>query len=285
MGRPKKLKRFLQIHGATPGSYFWHQFWADQDTEDPSSLGSYVGNIFSDLEPLEQVYIWKLKDAFDIWLDILHSSPMPAEPTEFQKEFRSETVWHFMNINKKKVYDFLFRYIFEGKIEKENISDLLDKLLFDEGTPYPDFFEVSCYFYIIATRIFADEDFDVKENQFFRAMFEAINALNIFICKHEIHLQEENKERHKEASRKGGKNKWIKIRAEVVRLLTEEIRSDQSPGRFNDGIKLTIFLTKKIEKYIEKNKLNSPEDLFDTITNWSSESKSDISALYNLLIK
>ena len=285
MGRPKKLKHFLQIHGATPGSHYWHQFWADQDAEDLSPLGSYVGNIFRDLEPLEQVYIWKLKNAFDIWLDIPHSSPKLAEPTEFQKEFRSETVLYFMSINKKTVYDLLFRYIFERKIAKENISDLLDKLLFDEGTPYPDFFEVSCYFYIIATRIFADEDYDVKEIQFFRAMFEAINALNIFICKHEIHLQEENKEHHKEASRKGGKNKWIKIRKEVVRLLTEEIRSNQSSSRFHDGIELTSFLTKGVKKYIEKNGLNSPEDLSDTIIGWSSESKSDISALYNLLIK
>lgn len=285
MGRPKRLKRFLEIHGDTPGSHYWRKFWAIHYAELPSSLGPYVHNIFSYLEPLEQVYIGKLKVAFDIWLDILHSSPPPAQPTELQETFLPEIVLCLWNDDKGKVYDFLFSFIFEREMQKENISDLLDKLLVDEGTPYPDFFEVSCCFYIIATRIFAVDNCENKEEQFFRAMFEAINALNIFTCKHEMHLQEKNKERHKEASRKGGKNKWIKIRTEVIRLLTEEIKSDKPLGRFDDEIKLTMHLIPAVEDYICTYGVNSPDDLFSTLDNWSSDSTSDISALYKLLVK
>jgi hypothetical protein len=80
--------------------------------------------------------------------------------------FLDEPMSSLMIIDETLVYDIFFRFIYERDIKREEISDRLDALLVDDKIPYPCLFEVSCYFYIIATRIFADENFDNKEIQF-----------------------------------------------------------------------------------------------------------------------
>lgn len=284
MGRSRKARRFVDVHGDTPGNYYWQRFMSLYYVEEPSSLGKYAYSMFSSLEPLEQVFIGELKNAFDIWLNVLHAN-QPPEPTTLQKMFLDESMLNLIKIDKTLVYDIFFGFIFEGEINRENISDKLDALLVDEAIPYPDFFEVSCYFYILATRHFSNGDTDTWEVQFFRAMFEAMNALSLFTCKHDASLQEERKIHHKKASSKGGENKWSKIRAEALRLLKEEIGSGQFLGKFESNADLTEHLLPKIEKYIRTYDLKSPNDLFYTIENWSISPKSDISVLYGLLVK
>ena len=283
MGRSRKARRFVDVHGDTPGNYYWQRFMSLYYVEEPSSLGKYAYSMFSSLEPLEQVYIGELKNAFDIWLDVLQASP-PAEPTTLQSMFLDEHMQSLAKIDKTLVYDIFFSFIFEGEINREDISDKLDALLIDEAVPYSDYFEVSCYFYILATRHFSNGDTDTWVVQFFRAMFEAVNALSLFTCKHEASLQEERKIDHKKASSKGGENKWSKIRAEVLRLLKEEIGSGQCLGTFESNADLTEHLLPNVEKYIRTCDLKSPDDLFYTIENWSISPKSDISALYGLLV-
>ncbi|EMM1151634.1 hypothetical protein RVV73_000232 [Citrobacter freundii] len=273
----------MDEHGDTPGNHYWHRFMSLYYVEHPSTLGKYAYSRFSSLEPLEQVYIGELKNAFEIWFDVLHAKP-PSEPTTFQKMFLDEPMSSLMIIDETLVYDIFFRFIYERDIKREEISDRLDALLVDDKIPYPCLFEVSCYFYIIATRIFADENFDNKEIQFFRAMFEAINSLKEFTSKHDAYLQEKNKELHKKISGKGGENKWSKIRAEVIRLLKEEISSGQCLGRFNSNADLTEYLLPMVEKYISICDIKSPDDLFYTLESWSTSPKSDISALYGLLV-
>lgn len=284
MGRSRKARRFVDEHGDTPGNHYWHRFMSLYYVEHPSTLGKYAYSRFSSLEPLEQVYIGELKNAFDIWFDVLHANP-PPEPTALQKRFLDESMPSLIIIDETLVYDIFFRFIFKEEINQEEVSDRLDALLVDDKIPYPCLFEVSCYFYMIATRIFADENFDNKEIQFFRAMFEAINTLQEFTCKHDVYLQEKNKELHKKISGKGGENKWSAIRTQVILLLNEEIRSDQPLQRFNNKIELTMYLLPKIENYILTYDINSPDDLFNIIDGWSLKSKSDIAALYALLVK
>lgn len=283
MGRSRKARRFVDVHGDTPGNYYWQRFMSLYYVEKPSSLGRYAYRMFTSLEPLEQVYIGELKNAFDIWLEVLHANP-PLEPTILQKMFLDEPIPTLIKIDKTLVYDMFFSFIFEGEINREDISDKLDALLVDESIPYLDFFEVSCCFYILATRHFSNGDTDTWEVQFFRAMFEAVNALSLFTCKHEASLQEERKIHHKRASSKGGENKWSKIRAEVIRLLEEEIGSGQCLRRFESNADLTEHLLPKVEKYILLGDLKSPDNLFYTVENWSISPKSDISALYGLLV-
>lgn len=283
MGRARKAKLFVDEHGDTPGNHYWHRFMSLYYVEHPSTLGKYAYSRFSSLEPLEQVYIGELKNAFEIWFDVLHANP-PSEPTAFQKRFLDEPMSSLMIIDETLVYDIFFRFIYEMDIKREDVSERLDALLVDDKIPYPCLFEVSCYFYIIATRIFADENFDNKEIQFFRAMFEAINSLKEFTSKHDAYLQEKNKELHKKISGKGGENKWSKIRAEVIRLLREEISSGQYLGRFNSNADLTEYLLPMVEKYIRICDIKSPDDLFYTLESWSTSPKSDISALYGLLV-
>ena len=79
-------------------------------------------------------------------------------------------------------------------------------------------------------------------------------------------------------------NKWSKIRAEVIRLLKEEISSGQCLGRFNSNADLTEYLLPMVEKYISICDIKSPDDLFYTLESWSTSPKSDISALYGLLV-
>ncbi|MGR7728719.1 hypothetical protein ACU6YE_19230 [Klebsiella aerogenes] len=283
MGRSRKARRFVDVRGDTPGNYYWQRFMSLYYVEEPSSFGKHAYSMFSSLEPLEQVYIGELKNGFDIWLDVLHANP-PPEPTALQKMFLDESMPSLMIIDETLVYDIFFRFIFKEEINQEEVSDRLDVLLVDDKIPYPCLFEVSCYFYIIATRIFADENFDNKEIQFFRAMFEAINTLKEFTCKHDAYLQEKNKELHKKISSKGGENKWSKIRAEVIRLLKAEIGSGQFLGRFKSNADLTEHLLPKVKEYVRICDLKSPDDLFYTLESWSISPKSDISALYGLLV-
>ena len=285
MGRAKNPKKFTEIHNNTPGEFYWYNFWSDYYPEHPSKLGKYAYNKYNKLELLEQIYVGKLKAAFDIWLDVLYTPPFPAEPTTIQKIFLDECLPFLFKPEKDILYDFLFRFIFSEKINFEDISERLKILLFDEAVPYTNFFEVSCYLYIIATRHFADENFDNKEAQFFRAMFEAINNLNKFIYKHETYLLEKDKEKHTNASRKGGENKYSNVRNEVIRLLTEKIKSDQPWELFKNKTELTKHLVIKVDEYIKTTNTNSPDDLFEVITRWSQVSKSDIALLYKLLVK
>lgn len=283
MGRSRKARHFVDVHGDTPGNHYWNRFMSLYYVEHPSTLGKYAYSMFDSLEPLEQVYIGELKNAFDIWLDVLHASP-PTEPTVLQKIFLDEPFPGLIKIDSTRVYDVFFSFIYKMKIDREDVSAELDTLLIDDKIPYPYLFEVSCYFYIIATRIFADENFDNKEIQFFRAMFEAINTLKEFTCKHDAYLQEKNKKLHKKISGKGGENKWSKIRAEVIRLLKEEINSGKHLARFKSNADLTEYLLPKVEEYIRTCDLKSPDNLFYTLESWSISPKSDISALYGLLV-
>lgn len=283
MGRSRKATLFVDEHGDTPGNHYWHRFMSLYYVEHPSTLGKYAYSRFSSLEPLEQVYIGELKNAFEIWFDVLHANP-PSEPTTFQKMFLDEPMSRLIIIDETLVYDIFFRFIYEMDIRREDVSAHLDALLIDDKIPYPYFFEISCYFYIIATRIFADENFDNKEIQFFRAMFEAINTLKEFTCKRDAYLQEKKKKLHKKISAKGGENKWSKTRAEVIRLLKEEINSGKYLARFKSNADLTEYLLPKVEEYIRTCNLKSPDDLFYTLESWSISPKSDISALYGLLV-
>jgi hypothetical protein len=286
MGRRKNPKKFSEKHNESPRIYYWERFWSAKYPEPPSTLGPFAYSMYSSLEPLEQVYIGKLKSAFDIWRDMLYTFPPAVPTTLLQRTFLSDDIQMCFSFEDNPMkYDIFFRFIFQREIDREEVLKEIDQLLADNAIPYTNFFEASCYFYIIATRHFSDDDFDLKEVQFFRAMFEAINALNKFICKHEAYLQEKNKQSHTAASRKGGENKWSKIRVEVTRLLKEEIGTGQGIGKFQDGATLTEHLCPKVKDYIRIHEVSSPEDLFTTIDNWSLSSKSDIAALYGLLVK
>lgn len=286
MGRRRNPIKFLEKNNEEPGIYYWKRFWAAKNPEDPSVLGPFAYDMYYGLEPLEQIYNVKLKAAFDIWLDMLYTHPPAVPATLLQRTFLDDAIQMcFFFKDNPLNYDIFFRFIFEREIDREGILQELDQLLADDAVPYTGLFEVSCYFYMIATRHFADENFDTKEVQFFRAMFEAISALNKFTYEHEAYLQEKNKERHTEASRKGGENRWSKIRAEVVRLLNEEIGTGQGLRMFKNRVALTNHLRPKVEDYIRIHGLKSPPDLSDSIESWLSTPKSDIAALYGLLVK
>lgn len=284
MGRRRNPIKFLEKNNEEPGVYYWKRFWSAKYPEDPSTLGPFAYNMYSSLEPLEQVYIGKLKAAFDLWFDMIVKSPFAASTT-LQRMFFDEIIRSCILFEGSHIaYDMFFKFIFEVEICREDIVESLNQLLADDAVTYTNFFEVSCLFYMIATRHFADENFDIKEVQFFRAMFEAINALNTFTCKHETYLKEKNEERHTAASRKGGENRWSRIRDEVTRLLKEEIGTDQGLKKW-DRPSLTEHLLPKVEGYISINDIKSPPDLFSTIENWSLAPRSDIAMLYDLLLE
>ncbi|WP_367376685.1 hypothetical protein [Hafnia alvei] len=285
MGRARKPKTFIDIHNKTPWGFYWDKLWSTYYEEHPSTLGKYAYSRYSGLEPLEQLYIGRLKVAFDTWLGVLYGSPPPSEPTMLQKMFLDKDMSALLRIDKDILYNFFFEFIYAREIEREDIVDELNILLVDDAVPYSNFFEVSCYFYIIATRHFSNDNADLNETQFFRAMFEAINALNTFECKHDTYLQEKIKESHTNASRKGGENKYANIRAEVIRLLISKIKSDQPWELFKSKIELTKNLHQKVEEYILFSDINLPNDLFDTLNVWSLAPKSDIALLYRLLVE
>jgi hypothetical protein len=216
---------------------------------------------------------------------MIDKSPLAVSTTLLQRMFLDEIILNCISFEGSHLaYDIFFEFIFEAEICREDILESLNQLLADDTVTYTNFFEVSCYFYMIASRHFADENFDIKEVQFFRAMFEAINALNTFTCKHEAYLKEKNKERHTAASRKGGENKWLRIRDEVTRLLKEEIGTGQGLRKW-DRASLTEHLLSKVEGYISIHDIKSPPDLFTTIEHWSLVPRSDIAMLYDLLLE
>ena len=158
----------------------------------------------------------------------------------------------------------------------------LDCLLDNDAVHYTNYFDVSCYFFIYATRCFIEEDVGNAEENHLRAMYEAINFLNKFMLKHEIYQQEKMNEVKKDASRKGGENRLSKLRLPVVKILKDEVLKGTTT--FKNVRELTQYIVGEVERTHRDKDIVLPDDLFDTIYGWSESAKSDISILYWMLL-
>lgn len=285
MGRMKAAKKFEDVYGATPRNYHWRRIISYEPIIERSELGSLgqcIYNSFNKLKPLEQIYIRDLKPAFDIWLEIVLKQK-EEERTQLAKEILQPPLEVFMAFDRSGVYDTIFHYLIKDDVTNDFLMEELNKLLDNDSVPYTNFFDVSCYFFIYATINFTESDVGNAEENNIRAMYEAIRYLNKFMHRHEAYLQEKMNNIKKEASKKGGENRSLKLRTLVVKILKEEALKGND--NFKNAQALTLYLCDEIKKNSKNKEMVLQCDLFDTIYGWSESAKSDISILYWMLIK
>lgn len=284
MGREKGAKKFNDVYGTTPSDYYWTriiQYQSVIEASERGDLGKYLYNNFYQLKPLEQIYVRELKPAFDIWLKAFIDEPEKIQ-TALKKKIFEVPIEIFMMVDRSEVYDTLFHYLFKEEVTIDFVMGELDCLLDNDAVPYTNYFDVSCYFFIYATRCFIEEDVGNAEENHLRAMYEAINFLNKFMLKHEIYQQEKMNEVKKDASRKGGENRLSKLRLPVVKILKDEVLKGTTT--FKNVRELTQYIVGEVERTHRDKDIVLPDDLFDTIYGWSESAKSDISILYWMLL-
>lgn len=284
MGREKGAKKFKDVYGTTPSDYYWTriiQYQSVIESSERGELGKCLYNNFHQLRPLEHIYVKELKPAFDIWLEVFIDEPEKKQTALTNKIFEVP-IEIFMLVDRSEVYDTLFHYLFKEEVTKDFVMGELDSLLDNDFVPYTNYFDVSCYFFIYATRCFTEVDVGNAEENHLRAMYEAINFLNKFMLKHEIHQQEKMDGVKKDASRKGGENRLSKLRLPVVKILKEEVLKGTTT--FKSVRELTQYIVGEVERTHQDKDIVLPDDLFDTIYGWSESAKSDISILYWMLL-